>query len=129
MSAVGEDLEPLVEGGLLLTEQDVPALKEAEAALLGGGAVAAGGGQDGPVQLVGDPLVLQLPDVGAEGGPLLLLVVYVAVVSSDPLFGRVDGDARVVLLFGGGQRDWVGLGRFWRRQGGSDLGVVENNIL
>ena len=66
--------------------------------MLGGGVVAAGSGQDVPVQLVGDPLVLQIPDVGAEGGPLLLLVVYVAVVPSDPLFGRVDGDARVAFL-------------------------------
>ena len=64
LDAVGEDLELLVEGGLLLTEQDVPAFEEAEAALLGGGVVAAGSGQDGPVQLVGDPLVLQLPNVG-----------------------------------------------------------------
>ena len=57
MPAVGEDLEPLVEGGLLLLEQDVPALQEAEAALLRGGVVAAGSGQDGPVQLVGDELI------------------------------------------------------------------------
>ena len=63
---------------------------EAKAALLRRGVVAAGGGQDGPVQLVGDPLVLQLPDVGAEGGPLLLLVVYVAVVPGDPLFSHVN---------------------------------------
>ena len=96
--------------------------------MLGGGVVAAGSGQDVPVQLVGDPLVLQIPDVGAEGGPLLLLVVYVAVVPGDPLFGGVDGDSGVVLLLGGGQRDWVGLGRFWRRQGGSDLGVVDNTF-
>ena len=34
MSTVGEDFEPLVEGGLLLTEQDVPAFEEAKAALL-----------------------------------------------------------------------------------------------
>jgi len=87
--AVGEDLEPLVEGGLLLLEQDVPALQEAEAALLRGGVVAAGSGQDGPVQLVGDPLILQLPNVGAEGGALLLLVVDIAVVPGDPLFGGV----------------------------------------
>ena len=51
MSTVGEDFEPLVEGGLLLTEQDVPTFEEAEAALLGRGVVAAGGGQDGPAQL------------------------------------------------------------------------------
>ena len=114
MPAVGEDLEPLVEGGLLLLEQDVPALQEAEAALLRGGVVAAGSGQDGPVQLVGDPLILQLPNVGAEGGALLLLVVDIAVVPGDPLFGGVDGDACVVLLFGGGLRDWVGRGWPWR---------------
>ena len=128
VSAVCEDLKPLVEGGLLLMEQEVPAFQKAEAALLGRGVVAACSGQDGPVQLVGDPLVLQLPDVGAEGGPLLLLVVYVAVVPSNPFFGGVDGDARVVLLFGGGQRDWVGRGWPWRRQGGSDLGVVDNTF-
>ena len=46
----------------------------------------------------------------------------------DSLFGGVDGDARVVLLLGGGQRDWVGLGRFWRPQGGSDLGVINNTF-
>ena len=72
-----------------MLEQDVPAFEEAKSTLLGGGVVAAGSGQDAPVQLVGDPLVLQLPDVGA--------------VPSDPFFGRVEGDARVVLLFGGGQ--------------------------
>ena len=126
--AVGEDLEPLVEGGLLLLEQDVPALQEAEAALLRGGVVASGSGQDGPVQLVGDPLILQLPNVGAEGGALLLLVVDIAVVPGDPLFGGVDGVARVVPHFGGGQRDWVGRGWPWRRHGGSDLGVVDNTF-
>ena len=98
MSAVCEDLEPLVEDVLLLKEQDVPAFKEAEAALLGGRVVAAGSGQDGPF-----PLVLQLPDVGAEGGPHLP-ASYVTVVPGNPLFGGVDGDAPVVLLFGGGQR-------------------------
>ena len=126
VSAVCEDLEPLVEGGLLLLEQDVPAFEEAKSTLLGGGVVAAGSGQDAPVQLVGDPLVLQLPDVGTEGGPLLLLVVYVAVVPVDPFFGGVDGDAGVVLLFGGGQRGGVGRGQCWRRQGGGDLGIVDN---
>ena len=37
MSAVGEDLEPLVEGGLLLMEQYVPTFEKAEAALFGRG--------------------------------------------------------------------------------------------
>ena len=46
----------------------------------------------------------------------------------NPFFGGVDGDAGVVLLFGGGQRDWIGRGWFWRRQGGGDLGVVDNTF-
>ena len=33
--AAGEDLEPLVEGGLLLLEEDVPFLEQAEAAGFG----------------------------------------------------------------------------------------------
>ena len=37
VSAVGEDLEPLGEGGVLLTEQDVPTFEKAEAALFGRG--------------------------------------------------------------------------------------------
>ena len=121
MSAVSEDLEP---------EWGWPAPHGTRCTSIrgGGGVVASGSGQDGPVQLVGDPLVLQLPDVGTEGGPLLLLVVYVAVVPSNPFFGGVDGDARVVPLFGGGQRDWVGRGWPWRRHGGSDLGVVDNTF-
>ena len=77
---------------------------------------------------MGDPLILQLPNVGAEGGALLLLVVDIAVVPGDPLFGGVDGDSGVVLLLGGGQRDWVGRGWPWRRHGGSDLGVVDNTF-
>ena len=34
MPAVGEDLQPLVEGGPLRLEDDVPLLKQAEATLL-----------------------------------------------------------------------------------------------
>ena len=48
-------------------------------------------------------LVLDFPDVRAEGGPLLLSVVEVAVVAGDPLFGRVDGEAGVRLLLDGGR--------------------------
>ena len=40
----------------------------------------------------------------AEGGLLLLSVVEVAVVAGDHLFGRVDGEAGVPLLLGGGRR-------------------------
>ena len=40
----------------------------------------------------------------AEGGLLLLSVVEVAVVAGDHLFGRVDVEAGVPLLLGGGRR-------------------------
>ena len=72
--------------------------------LLGGGVVPTGGGQDGPGDLVGDPLVLELPDMCAQGGPLLLSVVEIAVVAGDPLLGGVDGEPGVRLLLGGGRR-------------------------
>ena len=52
---------------------------------------------------MGDPLVLELPYVGAQGGALLLLVVEVAVVSNDPLLGCVDGKAGVPLHLGDGR--------------------------
>ena len=64
MPAAAEDLQPPVEGGVLLLEQDVPFLEEAEAALLVGGVVATGRGEDGPGEGVGDVLVLQLPYMG-----------------------------------------------------------------
>ena len=63
MPAAGEDLLPRVEGGQLLFEEDVPAFGEAEPALFGGGVVSTGRCQDGPCDLVGDPLVLELPYV------------------------------------------------------------------
>ena len=50
---------------------------------------------------MGDPLVLELPDMCAQGDPLLLSVVEVAVVAGDPLFGGVDGEANVRLLLDG----------------------------
>ena len=53
---------------------------------------------------MGDALVLDFPDMRAEGGLLLLSVVEVAVVAGDHLFGRVDGEAGVPLLLGGGRR-------------------------
>ena len=68
VSAAWEDLLPPVQRGQLLFEEDDPAFHQAQSALLGGGVVPAGGGQDGPGDLVGDPLVLELPDVCAQGG-------------------------------------------------------------
>ena len=62
--AAAEDLLPPIDGGILLLEEDVPSLQQAEPALLCGGVVAVGGGEDGPGEGVGDALVLQLPDVG-----------------------------------------------------------------
>ena len=51
-----------------------------------------------------DPLVLELPDVCAQGGSLLLPVVEVAIVAGDPLLGGVDGKASVRFLLDGGRR-------------------------
>ena len=48
MPAVGEDLQPPVEGGALGLEQDVPLFKQAESALLIGGVVAVPPCLDGP---------------------------------------------------------------------------------
>ena len=66
MPAAAEYLQPPVEGGVLLLEQDVPFLQEAEAALLVGRVEAVGRGQDGPGEVVGDALVLQFPYMGTE---------------------------------------------------------------
>ena len=95
---------PPVQRGQLLLEEDGPAFRQAQPALLCGGVVPTGGGQDGPGDLVGDPLVLELPDMCAQGGPLLLPVVEVAIVAGDPLLGGVDGEASVRFLLGGGRR-------------------------
>ena len=56
MPAVGEHLEPLVEGGNLGLEEDVPFFEEAEATLFGGGVVAVPPCLDGPGDGVGDAL-------------------------------------------------------------------------
>ena len=95
---------PPVQRGQLLFEEDDPAFHQAQSALFGGGVVPTGGGQDGPGDLVGDALVLQFPDVCAQGGPLLLSVVEIAVVAGDPLLGGVDGEPGVRLLLDGGRR-------------------------
>ena len=52
---------------------------------------------------MGDAPVLEFPDVCAQGGPLLLSVVEVAVVAGDPLFGGVGGKLGVRLLLDGGR--------------------------
>ena len=64
MPAAAKDLLPPVDGGVLLLEEDVPFLQQAEATLLVGGVEAVGSGEDGPGEGVGDALVLQLPYVG-----------------------------------------------------------------
>ena len=53
MSTAGEHLPPLVEGGALRLEEDVPLLQQAEAALLAGGVVPTPPGLDGPGDGVG----------------------------------------------------------------------------
>ena len=80
MPAAAEDLQPSVEGGVLLLEEDVPFLQQAESALLIGGVEAVGGGEDGPGEVVGDALVLQLPYIGAQPFAFLVPVSDVAVV-------------------------------------------------
>ena len=107
VSAAAEDLQPLVEGGVLLLEEDDPFLEEAEAALLGGGVVSGGSGQDGPGEVVGDALVFQLPDVCTQPGALLLPVLDVPVVAGDSLLGGVDAQPGVLLLLNDGQGRWV----------------------
>ena len=59
---------------------------------------------------MGDALVLQFPDVCAQGGPLLLSVVEIAVVAGDPLLGGVDADPGVLLLLDDGRGGGVGKG-------------------
>ena len=56
VAAAGEHFQPLVECGPLWLEEDVPFLKQAEAALLVGGVVAVPPCQDGPGDVVGDVL-------------------------------------------------------------------------
>ena len=53
VAAAGEHFQPLVECGPLWFEEDVPFLKQAEAALLAGGVVAVPPCQDGPGDVVG----------------------------------------------------------------------------
>ena len=48
---------------------------------------------------MGDAPVLEFPDVCAQGGPLLLSVVEIAVVAGDPLLGGVDGEPGVRFSF------------------------------
>ena len=126
VSAAAEDLQPLVEGGVLLLEEDDPFLEEAEAALLGGGVVAGGSGQDGPGEVVGDALVFQLPDVCTQPGALLLPMLDVPIVAGDALLGGVDAQPGVLLLLDGGQGRWVCSRGHGCRHGGCHLGVVDD---
>ena len=66
--AAGEYLPPGVEGGRVGEEHDHVGLGEAEPAHAGGRVEVLGPGKDGPVDVVVGVVVLQLPDVLAEGG-------------------------------------------------------------
>ena len=68
VSTAGEHLPPLVEGGALGLEEDVPLLQQAEAALLAGGVVPTPPGLDGPGNGVGGACPLQGPNMLTEGG-------------------------------------------------------------
>ena len=82
--AVGEHLPPLVEGGALGLEEDVPLLQQAEAALLVGGVVPVPPGLDGPGDGVGGACPLQGPHMLAEGGALGVLMLEVEGVAVVP---------------------------------------------
>ena len=66
MPAAGKYFPPGVEGGRAAVEHDEELLGEAEPADARGGVVGPCPGQDGPDDAVGDVLVGELPDVGAE---------------------------------------------------------------
>ena len=98
VSARGEQLAPLVEGGGRLVEHDVPLLKEAEAARLAGDVVASAPVKDGPGDGEGSVGVLELPHVLAEGGALgLVRVPHVSCVTIVPLLEGVHSEATVGL--------------------------------
>ena len=84
VSTAGEHLPPLVEGGALGLEEDVPLLQQAEAALLGGGVVPTPSGLDGPGDGVGGACPLQGPHMLAEGGALGVLMLEVEGVAVVP---------------------------------------------
>ena len=92
MPAVGEHLEPLVEGGNLGLEEDVPFFEEAEATLFGGGVVAVPPCLDGPGDGEWGACPLQSPHMLAEGGAFCALHVLVL---------HVMGVSPVSLLEGG----------------------------
>ena len=97
MSAAADDLQPPVEGGvlLLLLEENVPFLEETGVALLVRRVVPIGGGEEGPDKVVGGALV--------QPSAFLLTVSDVAGEAGDPLVGRVDDDPGVLLHLDGGQ--------------------------
>ena len=77
MPAVGEHLEPLVEGDDPRLEKDVPLFEEAEATLFTGGVVAVPPCLDGPGDGEGGARPLQAPDMLAEGGAFCALHILV----------------------------------------------------
>ena len=106
VSTVGEDLEPLVEGGHLWLEEDVPLFEEAEAALLAGGVVAVPPCLDGPGDGVGDARPLQRPHMLAQGGAfraIHVLVLHVVCVAPKSLLEGGFAEPGIGLLGGDGQ--------------------------
>ena len=106
MPAVGEHLEPLVEGGNLGLEEDVPFFEEAEATLFGGGVVAVPPCLDGPGDGEWGACPLQGPHMLAEGGAfcaLHVLVLHVVGVSPESLLEGGLAEPGVSLLGDDGQ--------------------------
>ena len=95
MPAAGEYLPPGVEGGRVGEEHDHVGLGEAEPAHAGGRVEVLGPGKDGPVDVVVGVVVLQLPDVLAEGGGRCMAVAEGVGVPVVALLEGVAGEAGV----------------------------------
>ena len=98
MSALGYDLVPLVQRGGGVGKGDVGLLHDAEVA--GSRLPAVGGSQaeDRPLLVVGDVIVLLLPDIAGEGGFVgLISVVEGCLVTCKPLLEGVGREPDVLL--------------------------------
>ena len=98
MKAARVELVPAVEAGeLWVVHQDV-FLSEAEPAGVCAGSEGLAAGQDPPLDLVVQPLLLELPDVSAElGVPSLFLVLEGGSVVSVPLLPSWGRNAHILL--------------------------------
>ena len=103
MSAAGVDLAPLVEACGGRGEHDQEFLLQAQAAHSRAGVVAAGSGEDLPLDGVGVVHVLEFPDVRREPGAWLVAVAAVALMLADPVPHGAVCQAGVRLLHPSGE--------------------------